>query len=317
VSIYDPTDFQDLASLFAVRQRSNQIDATKRQMHEVAALKVALKSQLAKSENEEIRKNNLFSLKVRADEINSALTNGEYVKAYDLIKREKERYIELGLKQEHFSSLEYKNLAEDLSKYFSEILNYFASITPLEILIELKAKDEWVEDYSANLVKEAEAGDPVAQCNLGVCYENGQGVSKDEKEAVKWYTKSADQGNRRAQCNLGLCYENGAGVQKDEKEAVKWYHKSSDQGDATAQRFLGGCYTFGIGVTKDGKKGIKWLIKSAEQGDAIALYNIGFCYAEGEGVAQDYNEAVKWYTKSAEQGNADAMEELKKIKAKL
>ena len=32
-----------------------------------------------------------------------------------------------------------------------------------------------------------------AQYNLGVCYDNGQGVAKDEVEAVKWYRKAAEQ----------------------------------------------------------------------------------------------------------------------------
>ena len=38
-------------------------------------------------------------------------------------------------------------------------------------------------------------------------YEYGQGVGKDEVEAVKWYRKSAEQGDARAQCNLGVWNE--------------------------------------------------------------------------------------------------------------
>jgi len=33
-----------------------------------------------------------------------------------------------------------------------------------------------------------------AQCRLGLCYENGEGVSRDMTEAVKYYRLSADQG---------------------------------------------------------------------------------------------------------------------------
>ena len=54
------------------------------------------------------------------------------------------------------------------------------------------------EPYSAELVKKAKAGDASAQRNLGVCYGGGQGVGKDEKEAVKWFTKSAEQGEANA-----------------------------------------------------------------------------------------------------------------------
>ena len=43
-----------------------------------------------------------------------------------------------------------------------------------------------------DLVKElAEKGDAVAQTSIGFMYANGQGVERDEKEAVKWYRKAA------------------------------------------------------------------------------------------------------------------------------
>ena len=41
-------------------------------------------------------------------------------------------------------------------------------------------------------------------CQLvGVCYQYGTGVVKDEVEAVKYYKMAADQGNANAQYNLG------------------------------------------------------------------------------------------------------------------
>ena len=57
-----------------------------------------------------------------------------------------------------------------------------------------------------------------AQRDLGFCYENGQGVSKDAKEAVSWYRKAANQGYADAQCNLGMCYVHGQGVSKIQKK---------------------------------------------------------------------------------------------------
>ena len=43
----------------------------------------------------------------------------------------------------------------------------------------------------------------------------------------------ASQGNAAAQYNLGLMYRNGEGVPKDDAEAVKWYHLAADQGGCT------------------------------------------------------------------------------------
>ena len=38
--------------------------------------------------------------------------------------------------------------------------------------------------------------------------------------------------------NLGICYENGYGVTQNMGKAVKWYRKAAEQGDAYAQRRL-------------------------------------------------------------------------------
>ena len=51
-------------------------------------------------------------------------------------------------------------------------------------------------------------------------YENGEGVAKDDVEAVKWYRKAAEQGDAYAQHNLGLAYSYGSGVVKDYVEAA-------------------------------------------------------------------------------------------------
>ena len=72
----------------------------------------------------------------------------------------------------------------------------------------------------------ADAGDAEAMLNLGVMYENGRGVPKDEAEAVRWYRKSADAGDTKAMLNLGRAYENGQGVPKDAAEAILWFHKA-------------------------------------------------------------------------------------------
>ena len=55
---------------------------------------------------------------------------------------------------------------------------------------------------------------------------------------MKWWRKAAEQGDVRAQNNLGVRYENGQGVGKDINEAVKWYRKAAEQGDAKAKENL-------------------------------------------------------------------------------
>ncbi len=104
----------------------------------------------------------------------------------------------------------------------------------------------------------ANQGDAVAQFNLGVSYANGEGVTQDAREAVRWYQKAADQGNANAQFNLGVSYANGEGVTKDARAAVRWYQKAADQGDADAQFNLGWMYRNGQGVTQDAAEAVRW-----------------------------------------------------------
>ncbi|MBS0351575.1 MAG: sel1 repeat family protein, partial [Proteobacteria bacterium] len=53
-------------------------------------------------------------------------------------------------------------------------------------------------------------------------------------EAVNWYRKAAEQGEPWAQVNLGVCYECGRGVAKDERAAIIWYQKAAEQGNEEA-----------------------------------------------------------------------------------
>ena len=156
----------------------------------------------------------------------------------------------------------------------------------------------------------ADRGFADAQNNLGVCYENGNGVAKSYAEAVKWYKLAAEQGDSDAQVNLGLCYDLGLGVKQDYDKAVKWYRLAAEKGNADAQNNLGTCYRDGTGVERSDEEAARWFRLSADQGNAYGQGNLGWCYEYGCGVEQSYEEAVKWYKLSAEQGNASAQNNL-------
>ena len=82
----------------------------------------------------------------------------------------------------------------------------------------------------------AEKGDASAQFNLGNSYYNGEGVTKDYVEAVKWYRKAAEQNNASAQFNLGNSYYNGEGVPKDYVEGYMWFLLAGAQGGEDAKK---------------------------------------------------------------------------------
>ena len=74
-----------------------------------------------------------------------------------------------------------------------------------------------------------------AQLRLGLMNYDGEGVPKNNAEAVKWFRLSAEQGNAEAQLGLGILYEQGLGVPEDYVLAYAWYNLASAQGNEQAR----------------------------------------------------------------------------------
>ena len=134
-------------------------------------------------------------------------------------------------------------------------------------------------------------------------YERG-----DYATALAGFQNYAAQGNAAAQFNLGLMYANGEGVPKDDAEAVRWYRLAAEQGDAAAQFNRGFMYANGEGVPEDDAEAVRWYRLAAAQGNAAAQSNLGLMYANGEGVPEDDVTAYAWLNIAAAQGQSSANE---------
>jgi len=53
-------------------------------------------------------------------------------------------------------------------------------------------------------------------------------MKRDAGTAVNWFRLAAERGNASAMLNLGLCYFNGTGVSRDHKAAGKWLNAVVD-----------------------------------------------------------------------------------------
>ena len=51
-----------------------------------------------------------------------------------------------------------------------------------------------------------------------------------ERNKAEGYREKAYEGDTKAMNNLGVCYERGTGVPKDERKVLKWIHKATFQG---------------------------------------------------------------------------------------
>jgi len=172
----------------------------------------------------------------------------------------------------------------------------------------------------------AEAGDAVAQFQLGKAYETGNGTPQNDELAVNWYRKAAEQGNPAAENSLGVMFRLGRGVEKNQEEAVRWYRKAAKLGSPEAMFNLGAAHYNGDGAADNSILACAWFLLAQEGGnpaaqDAVrrcaaemgrlaavdAIIEIGEMYEKGEDLPQSYSEAARWYRKGAAESPEAAM----------
>ena len=162
----------------------------------------------------------------------------------------------------------------------------------------------------SDLSAKAKSGDAVAQYDLGSSYANknrkGRGKTKDDKNAVLWYTRAAEQGLATAQFDLGRMYITGSGVTRDFEQGLAWQIKAAELGLARAQFAIGKRYLFGADLTRDYEQALELISKAAEQGLTGAHSQLGAMYFKGEGVPKDYVQAYKWFGIAAANDDAYA-----------
>lgn len=154
------------------------------------------------------------------------------------------------------------------------------------------------EDAAAHFAvcsQRAEAGDAVAQRQLGNLYRSGAGVAQSDAEALTWYRKAAAQGDVVAHYNLGVMYDNGYGVDQDHEEAGRWYEQAVARDYGPAMYNLALQHEYGMGRPKDYAAAMDLYTRSAEQGEPWAQFAIALLYDKGLGVERDPVQAYMWF----------------------
>ncbi len=100
-------------------------------------------------------------------------------------------------------------------------------------------------------IPRAEAGDTAAQTLLGLIYEGGYGVPRDEQLASDWYRFAADGGDRQAQFALGMMYLDGRGVPRDPAKAADLFEKAAASGEISSTYNLAILYLQGTARPAD------------------------------------------------------------------
>lgn len=135
----------------------------------------------------------------------------------------------------------------------------------------------------------------------------------DFLRAYRLWQEPAAQGDHRAQFLLSTLYEEGQGVSKDLPQALRWLTSSAEGGFAPAQFNLGNNYYHGAGVNQDYAKATAWWLRSAENDFVQAQYNLGVAYVTGKGVEQDNSAAAHWFLQAAQGGSEPAQKILEEM----
>jgi TPR repeat protein len=113
--------------------------------------------------------------------------------------------------------------------------------------------------------------------------------------AFEYFKKSADQNYAYAQAAVSLCYERGEGVTKDLAKSFEYLLKAAERGLNGPQWMLGKKYENGKGVPKNYKKALEWYRRSALQGLVPAQFDTGRMFFNGYGTARNPVEAYFWW----------------------
>lgn len=138
---------------------------------------------------------------------------------------------------------------------------------------------------------------------IGSMYAAGQMVPKDIRNAIKWYEMAAYNGNSESAFILGNWYFLGEEVPKDVVRAIKWLEMASKGKVHGADILLGTIYLSGAGVKRDSKKGLAYLKDAANAGVPEAMAMLGHLYEKGNiDIRADSEKSRKWYEKAAKVG---------------
>jgi TPR repeat protein len=153
----------------------------------------------------------------------------------------------------------------------------------------------------------AEAGHPMAQCNMGYFYTFSEAVEVNHATAAAWYQQSADQGVPQAMFNLARLYRVGSGVEESAEKSLALLREAATLGHPESLHNLGIFHFAGeMGVAQDYQAAAVFFENAAQAKYAPSLYSLGLCYSLGYGVEQDEVKALTLYEDAARIGDTNA-----------
>lgn len=166
------------------------------------------------------------------------------------------------------------------------------------------------DELLAALESAADAGQPIALWRLGVMYENGEGVQKDEVKAFSYYSRIAnDNANTpprsleadivaQSFLKVGEYFRKGlpdAGIKQDsDRSHALMMHAATYFGDADAQYQVGKLFLDENELGRHPLQSARWLSLAARKGHPSAQALLGELLFNGEGLERQPIEGLMW-----------------------
>lgn len=159
---------------------------------------------------------------------------------------------------------------------------------------------------AATHYRAAQARVPAAAYQLAKLMRTGALGHRDAAGAVRLLEQAVQQGYAPAQTELGVVYEEGDGVARDFQRALRFYQQAQASGDAYAMYRLARLHLQGRGVAQDTAAALALMRSASQAGDATAMYWLAQAQEHGWHMDADLSRSMNLYRQAAAQGSPDA-----------
>jgi uncharacterized protein len=164
----------------------------------------------------------------------------------------------------------------------------------------------------------AKEKDPLGYLGMAALFDVGAaGLVKDDSHGTALVLESVKLGEPRAMNEMGLRYQSGRGVRRDNVAAIGWFHMASQHGLPAAMVNLGIAYRKGDGCIADFNLAGQQLSAAAKLNFAPAQFQIAQMFEAGEGTGKQPVYAYINYARAAAGGVKEAEEKRDAVKAIL
>ncbi|GJQ21405.1 MAG: hypothetical protein HBSIN02_17600 [Bacteroidia bacterium] len=168
------------------------------------------------------------------------------------------------------------------------------------------------EGFGEELERRAKSSDAVAQFAWAGLVAGGIDRRLSGEQALKLLQSAADQRYAEAVIELGMCYQSGRWVERNQARARELWRVAASMGKTEAFIRLKAVELFTDNPTVDPAT-IRMFREQAEEGSILAQVALGYCYERGLGVPKNPGDASRLYRNAAQRGSDSAYDALKRM----